>query len=70
MLSDNKESDIQISNVDHDLFDEANNTVHKYIENIQLNWKSNTNNVKCVLWKAERNSASDKGDENDYKNQI
>ncbi len=40
------ESDIEISDVDNDFFDEADNTVDKYIENIQLNWKSEAKNNK------------------------
>ncbi len=39
-LSENEESDIEISDIDDDFFDEADNTVNKFIENIQLNWKS------------------------------
>jgi hypothetical protein len=43
-LSKNEESDIVSSDVDNDFFDKADNTVDEYIENIQLNWKSEAEN--------------------------
>ncbi len=46
-LSEDEESDIEISD-DDDFFDEADNTVDKYIENILLNWKSEAENDKFI----------------------
>ncbi len=53
-LSEDEESNIEISNVDNDFFDEADNTVEKYIENIQLNWKSEAENNKFIYQRGNK----------------
>ncbi len=45
-LSENEESEIEISDVDDDFFDEADITVDEFIEYIQLSWKSEAENNK------------------------
>ena len=45
-FSDDKESDIEFSDNDNNFLDEADTTVDKIIENIQLNWKSEADNNK------------------------
>jgi ABC-type antimicrobial peptide transport system permease subunit len=47
-LSENEESNIEISNIDDDFCDEADNTVNKFIKNIQLNWKSEPKKNKLI----------------------
>ncbi len=47
-LSENEESDIEISDIDDDFFDDADNTADKFIENIQLSWKSEAENNKFI----------------------
>jgi lipopolysaccharide export LptBFGC system permease protein LptF len=47
-FSEDEESDIEISDIDDDFFDEADITVDKFIENIQLSWKSEAENTKFL----------------------
>jgi hypothetical protein len=46
ILSEDKESDVKILDVDNDLFDEADNTVEKFKKYSWLNWKYEANNIK------------------------
>jgi glycerol kinase len=47
-LSENEESDSEISDAYDAFFDKADNPVDKYIEIIQLNWKSQAQNNKFI----------------------
>ncbi len=46
--SKNDKSGTDTSNVENNFFDEADYTVNKYIENIQLNWKLEAKNSKFI----------------------
>ncbi len=47
-LSEDEESDMEICDVYKDFFDEADDTINKYIEIIQQNWKSEAANIKFI----------------------
>jgi hypothetical protein len=64
-LSQNEESDSEISDIDSDFFDEADYTVDKLIEHIQLNWKSNVKKNLSISVKI--NSAYNNSNERNYK---
>jgi hypothetical protein len=55
-FSEDEGGDIEISDIDNDFFDEADITVHKFIENIQLSWKSDADNT--IFLNQRRNQLS------------
>jgi hypothetical protein len=47
-----KKSDNEISDIDNAYFDEADNTVNRFTENIQLSWKLEAES-KSILYSCE-----------------
>ncbi len=53
-LSEDEESNIEVSDVDDDFFDEADDTIDKYIENIPLSLKSEATNNKFIYQRGNK----------------